>query len=119
MPTVLPLVPSIASYRFSSTLEAYTDGAATVPTHFIFDVRWNDRAGSWFLDVLSSDETPIRSGIRLVLGTILGGRTVSLAFPAGALIAVDLSNAGQEAGFDDLGTRVVVYYYTVEELADA
>lgn len=118
MPTLLPLVPSIASYRFSTTLEAFSEGSATEPRNYVFDVRWNARAESWYMDILAADETPIRMGIRLVLGTLLGGRSVSLAFPAGALRARDLSNEGREAAFDDLGTRVVVYYFTEDELAE-
>ncbi len=117
MPTALPLVPSVGTYRFATTLEAYGDGAATEPREYVIRVRWNDRAKGWFLDVLKADETPLRVGLRLVLGAIIGGRCVDLEFPAGALYPCDLSGEGVEAGFDDLGTRVVVYYYTVEELA--
>jgi hypothetical protein len=116
MATALPVVPSIPSYNFSSTLEVYDDSGETVPAVFLFDVYWNTRAGSWFMHVFEADGTPIRHGIRIVLGTILGGRSVDRRFPAGALKAEDLSGKGIEATLDDLGTRVVIYYYTDDEL---
>lgn len=115
MKTALPLRPSIPSYRFSTTLEVYGERGETVPALFIVDMRWNSRAGSWFMDLLKPDETPIRYGMRVVLGAILGGRCASRDFPAGALMAMDLSGEGREATLDDIGSRVVVYYYTVDE----
>lgn len=107
MPEALPLVPSIPSYRV---------GVSLAGVQYILDVRWNAREGAWFLDVLAEDETPIRRGIKIVLGTLLGGREVSDEFPLGVLQAIDLTNTGTEAGLDDLGDRVVVLFYSFEEL---
>lgn len=103
----LDLIPSVANYRFSTALSG---------TQYLLDVRWNARDTAWYLDVLAEDETPLRLGIKIVLGALLGGRVVSDEFPAGVFIAHDLTNAGTDPGFDELGDRVVVYYYTFEEL---
>lgn len=106
MPVKLPLEPSLPNYRV---------GTALAGVQFLLDVRWNDRDSSWYIDVLAEDETPIRSGIKVVLGSALGGRTVAAGFPAGIMIAADLTKSGIEAGLDDLGARVVVNFYTFAE----
>ena len=98
----LPLIPSTPLYRFGTVLEG---------TPYVFDVRWNERGEFWAMDILQEDETPIRTGIRIVLGTLLGGRSKSENMLPGVLVATDLSGAEVDAGFDDLGVRVVVWYY--------
>ena len=97
----LPLVPSIPNYRVSTDLAG---------TQFILDVRRNERAGAWYLDILSEDETPIMRGIKIVLGVVLGVTNVDPNFPAGSLVAIDTSGKGVDATLDDLGTRVIVVF---------
>ena len=104
-PVQLPLIPSVPFYRVGTTLAG---------RQYILDLRWNGRAESWFMDLLAEDETPIRLGIRIVLGALLGGRVTSTAIPRGRLAASDLSNSGREAGLDDLGTRVCVYFFPAD-----
>lgn len=108
MPQQLPLIPSIPHSRVSTTLAG---------AQYLLDVRWNARASAWFMDLLAEDETPICHGIKVVLGAAMGGRSTHPRFPAGMLMAVDLTGQGREAGFDDIGTRVVVYFFTAEDLA--
>jgi hypothetical protein len=107
MPLQLPLVPAIPNYRVGTTL----DGEP-----YVLDVRWNGRAAAWYLDILDVDETPIEQGIKLVLGAALGSRTLNPARLRGLLRVSDLTGAGREATFDDMGERVIVYYYTPAEL---
>ncbi len=106
MATLLPLVPSIPSYRVSTTLEQ---------DQYIFDLHWTEPAG-WFIDALEVDGTPIFR-CRLVLGTFLGRRVSHRLTRRGVLVPVDLSGEGREPGLDDLGTRVEVRYYPEDELA--
>jgi hypothetical protein len=101
----LPLIPEEASYRVSTTLG---------DTQYILDVHWNERASAWYLDILASDETYIRAGIKIVLGAFLGGRSVTPGFPDGVLLALDKSGEGRDAGYHDLGTRVVVLFIPYE-----
>jgi|SRR5579859_6612007 len=103
----LPLVPSVANYRVGTSLDG---------TQYILDVRWNGRANAWSMDVLAADQTPIRMGLKLVLGIIIGGRVVDPAFPTGLLIAIDTSGQNLDAGFDDMGTRVIVSYFPTADL---
>jgi hypothetical protein len=109
MPVQLPLDSLDPKYRVGITLN-------DVP--YILDVRWNDRDGAWYFDMLDIDDDPIRMGIKIVLGTALGWRSTDPRFPNGGIFAEDLSGEGRDATIDDLGTRVMVYYYTVAELSD-
>lgn len=105
----LPLDPTAGpNYRVSTVLAG---------VQYVLDVRWNGRAEAWFLDVLNEEGDAIRRGIKIVLGTLLGGRAVAPDFPLGVFQAVDLTDSGTEAGLDDLGTRVQVYFYPFEDMA--
>jgi hypothetical protein len=108
MPVTIPFSPSIGNYRFGCTIGS---------SPYLFDVVWNARDGAWYFDLLSADQTQIYTSIKIVIGTALGRLCVNPAFPSGVFEAIDLSGAGLDAGFDDLGTRVVVYYYTAAEFA--
>ena len=108
MPVLLPFQPSVPFYRFGCTL-------GTLP--YLFDVSWNARDGAWYFDLLDADQSPIYSGIKVVIGTGLGRVCVDPRFPSGAFEAIDLSNQNLDAGIDNLGARVVVYYYSASELA--
>jgi hypothetical protein len=107
MPVNLPLEPSNASYQVVTTL----DGA-----NYIFDVRWNPEDPGWFIDVSDAVGDQIAIGLKVVLGVVLGRRITDSRIWPGMLIAVDTSNAGLDAGLDDLGGRVQVQYYTIAEL---
>lgn len=104
----LPLDAQEKNYTVSTVLEGST---------YTFAVRWNGRAESWFFDLYDVNGEIIVAGIRIVLGIILGRRCTDTRFPPGALKAEDLSNTGVEAGRDELGGRVRVYYYTADEFA--
>lgn len=107
MAQVLPLQPSIAFYRFSTALDS-------VP--YIFDVRWNGRDAAWYMDISDEAENPIGRGIKIVLGANLGQKNRTAAFPAGAFVAIDASGQGRDAGFDDIGSRVIVVFLSVADL---
>ena len=105
----LPMQPSVPFYRFGTTI----DGIA-----YLVDVRWNARSGdtgAWFLDLLTEDETQIRVGMKLVQGTMIGGRSALEGFPDGSLSAVDLTGQDVDAFFDDMGVRVMIWFITAED----
>ncbi len=118
MAVELPLEPTTPNYRVGTALNG---------EQFIFDVRWNSRAdrdpvtgedvGAWFFDLRTEGEVMIRAGIKIVLGTLLGGRCTDDRFPNGLFRAIDLTDTDTEAKLDDLGVRVVVYFFTTEEYA--
>lgn len=105
MPQQLPLSSAQTNYRFGTSLGG---------VQYTIDVRWNGRDEAWYADILTEDATPIRRGIKLVLGGLLGGRVIDPRFPDGVLLAVDLARLGRDAGLDDLGDRVAVYFLPYE-----
>lgn len=91
------------------------EGDGTINT-YIFELKWNVRDASWYLNLFSQDGTPIKHGIRIVLGIYLGRRSRHEFFRKGVLIAVDTTGSSREATLDDLGARVVLRRYTVQEV---
>lgn len=110
----LPLVGGLAFQTFDTVLSN---------TAFTVNVRWNasddNRVGAWRMDLLDADGSRIFSGIKIVLGIALGRRCTDPRMPPGVFWAVDLAAAQagtkRDATLDDLGTRVVVYYYPFDE----
>lgn len=107
MPVQLPFDSEDPFYRVGATLDDIT---------YVFDVYWNGRDAAWYFDILDTSEIPIRSGVKIALGTPLNLRSSDPRRPTGLLTAVDLSGAGKDAGIDDLGARVVVMYFTLAEI---
>jgi hypothetical protein len=103
---LIPFQPGIASYQLAVNILA---------TEYILDVRWNERDSAWFFDLLDENSNQIVSGNKIILGGLLA-KTASDKGPRGVFIAKDTSGNGQEAGLDDLGTRVIVRFYTPEEI---
>jgi len=104
----LPFQPAIPAYRFSTSM------AGNV---YLFDVRWNARDDAWYFDMSDDQNVPIVSGVKIVLGILLGGRSRDPRFPDGAMFAMDLTGKGEEAKLEDLGIRLVVLHITSDEFA--
>ena len=95
----IPLQPSTADYTFGVTIDG---------NHYFMHVYWNDRDAAWYFDMAASDETPIISGVKIVLGTLLGRTAAKPPFSTGVLGVYDNSGKMLDAGFDDLGSRVTM-----------
>jgi hypothetical protein len=96
----LPIDPTMPDQKFYSQLEGEL---------FNFRVRWNDRAGMWFLSIGDAAGT-IVSGRGVILGASLLRRFTDRRLPKGDLIVIDTSGKNVDAGIDDLGTRVKIIY---------
>lgn len=107
MPVRMPFTAGEAHYRVSTTLDG---------REYILDVNWNGYEGAWYFDLLLDDETPIATGLKIVLGRQIGDRVRHDARPPGIIMASDLSGDGREAGYDDIGVRVNVYYFPASEV---
>lgn len=112
MAQVLPIEPSVPVQTFACTLDG---------VQYRFRARWNVRTSAWYLDIAQDDGTAIRHGIKVVLASALGRRSVDPEFPAGFLYAVDTSGADVEATLDDIGVeqRVQVVFFTFAEMGFA
>ena len=85
---------------------------------FVLRVRWNSRMQRWVLDLYDVAEAPLATNLVLNVGSgLLAAFGRRADFPAGELLAFDTSGAGAEAGIDDLGGRVRLYYVEAAELA--
>lgn len=78
------------------------------------ELRWNERAGFWSLDLSTIDREPIVQGVRVVPDWDLLGRYADPRLPRGRLFAQDLSGRGEPPGRDELGVRVVLSFMTDE-----
>lgn len=104
----IPFVPSIGAYEFNATID---------DQQYIFDVRWNGHPTSpgWYFDVYEHDKTLMAAGLRIVLGVYIGKTVIHRLFRTGVMIAADTTKQGRDATFDDLGTRVEVRWFPLDE----
>lgn len=108
----IPVTPSDPWYELTVPLDD-ADGSSTPYT---FEFRWNTIDKAWYFNLYEQDRTPIVHGVKVVLGMYLGRRSRHVFFKKGVLVAIDTSNKGREAGFDDFGTRVILRRYTVQDV---
>ena len=94
----------------SFTMRTSLDGVT-----FELTLTWNERESAWYLAIADSDGAVIRSGIRLALDWPLLRQVVDDRRPAGELYAIDVESTGVDAGREDLGGRVRLYYVTAAE----
>lgn len=81
---------------------------------YVFDVRYNDRSGVWTLDLYeASTQALIVASLPLVTGQDL---LEPYNFGIGSLLCVDGSGQGEDAGPDDLGDRVKLYWFSPDEV---
>lgn len=83
---------------------------------YTFAFRWNDRDGGWYMEISDATGDPIVSGIKVVIGILLLGRATSKLLPPGDLLAIDTAATNTDPGFEDIGRRVQITYFTAAEL---
>jgi len=100
----LPLNSSVAQ-RFVTQLG---------DTKYQFDIRFNDRSRVWSMSITDdASSTLLVSGIAILLGQNL---LAPFNLKMGALMVYDESNSGIDAGANDLGSRVNVYWFSQDLL---
>lgn len=96
-----------------------SDAAQTMITQlgdvkYQIDVKFNDRSGVWTMDVADFlTQVVIIQSMPLVLGQDL---MEPYNFTMGRFLTVDTSSRHLEAGPDDLGDRVKVYWFSEDEV---
>jgi hypothetical protein len=111
MAVALPLLTDLGAtphYSFQCEL----DGAT-----FTFEFIWNDRDGAWYMQVGDGEENLLVGATRVVLGTLFTARVRNSALFTGQLQAKDTSGQNIDAGIEDLGSRVQIWYFTAAEIA--
>lgn len=100
-------------------LPVTSDAAQTFVTQlgevkYQFDVIYNDRSGVWTMTITEFvSQAIIISGLPIVLGQPL---LEPYNFGIGEMIVSDTSESSRDAGPDDLGTRVKVYWLSPDEV---
>lgn len=81
---------------------------------YTFDVKYNDRSGVWTLDLYdASTQLMMVASLAMVIGQDL---LEPYNFGIGSLLCVDSSGQGLDAGPDDLGDRIRVYWFSPDEV---
>jgi hypothetical protein len=81
-----------------------------------FTAMFNDRSGVWTLGIADAVTNElIVDSLPIVLGQDL---LEPYNLEIGTLIAIDHSNTVNDAGPDDLGTRLKVWWFSAEEVAE-
>lgn len=106
------LIPTREDPRYSIEIEL--DGSS-----FFLDFEWNDRAESWFLDILNADRVMLLAGVRVVVGFPLINRYRDPRLPKGDLTAIVTSGSDLDPKFTDLGDRVQLLYTPIDEMNEA
>jgi hypothetical protein len=110
---IIPFKPSNPHCEFQTLL----DGQIVT-----FEQRWNaadnDGDGAWYFNLRTGDGVVLSRSNKVVLGPALGRRIEHPLTRGGCIVARDLSGQGREAGFDDLGVRVIVMYFTNFEMVN-
>lgn len=113
MALIVPIVRTTDDASFFD-LQASLDGVT-----YSIEFRWNVRLGAWFMTVFDAEGiTPLIVGIRLVVDYPLAQNLVDRT-PPGYFLAVDTGASegfGQDPGFDDLGSRVQLWYVPEAEI---
>lgn len=84
---------------------------------FFLTMRWNERAGAWFMAVDDSGGTRLLSCIRLVVDWPLFARFTDARLPFGNLVLEDSQGEEKDPDLQGLGSRVRMYYVTADDFA--
>lgn len=99
MPVSIPFLKSDTNYTLIVPID---------DQQVLFDVRWNSRDEAFYVDMYQADDVIIALNIKLVLGVQLGRRSHHTFFQEHSMTVADTSDRSEDAGFDDLGDRIVV-----------
>lgn len=81
---------------------------------YAVEAKYNDRSGVWTLDLYdTSTQALIVASLPMVIGQDL---LEPYNFGIGSILCVDTSGQGTDAGPDDLGVRVRVYWFSPDEV---
>jgi hypothetical protein len=104
---VLPTRPSAPDHSFEIEL----DGVL-----FRLTFLWNSRGEFWSMSIADVNGVQLLDGRRVVVGFPLLARFRDPRLPAGELTAVDIGGTQADPGLDDLGARVRLIYFPLDEL---
>ena len=84
-----------------------------------FRMMWNVRFRSWFMDIATSDGTPLVNASRATIGTDITAPFNDARLPVGQLFLVDGSGEGVEAARFDLQGAAILKYRPLADVEAA
>lgn len=103
----------------SQVLPYYSQRVTLEGSTYNIILKWNERDSVWYMSLLTDENVPLMSGVKVVSDFPLNRREASSDGPPGLFVAYDTSEEGIDAGFEELGERVLLFYYTQEEVEGA
>lgn len=79
---------------------------------FLLAFTWSTRDGHWYLDLADQDGNVLLAGRKLVANWWLFGSAADSRLPAGDLVLVDTTGAGEDPDFAGLGSRWALCWVT-------
>jgi len=83
---------------------------------YLLTFRWSQRVGQWSLSIADANAVPLYTGIPLTVGTRMLPYYAGVRVIPGVMVVADTSVDGLtgdlDPGFDDLGDRFQLLYYT-------
>lgn len=105
-------------YIPTSTTESWYEQTVTLDgSRYLLRLMWAERSRRWYLDLETTDGTPIRRGIKVVADRPLTERLTMDDRPPGELWCVDRSGGGVDPDIRDLGDRCLLLYVEEESVA--
>ena len=97
----LPVRSDIRSYTFTIDLEDRT---------YTLRFRFNERLGLWTMDIADAQDVDIALGIPIQTDVDMFSQIIDTDLPPGNFVAIDETGEGRDAGEDDLGNDVKLFY---------
>ena len=97
----IPLRNDIPSYQFRVDLDAVT---------YTLSIRYNTRMDRWIMDFNDENNSPLVTGIILILGTSLLARFAKAELPDGNLFLINIENENTEGNRDNFSNNVQLFY---------
>ena len=97
----IPLRNDIPSYQFRVDLDGTT---------YTLSIRYNTRMDRWIMDFNDENNSPLITGIILILGTSLLDRFAKAELPDGHLFLINIENENTEGNRDNFSNNVQLFY---------
>lgn len=90
---------------------SYIENVLLEKLYYRLQFDWNDRAFRWYITFYDSTNVLIVGSLPVLIDVpLLRGKTTDQRRPPGDFVAIDTTGLGVEAGFNDLGSRVLLGY---------
>lgn len=82
-------------------------------------IVWNERFAYWSLSILTADESPIVTNVKMVEDYPILSQFKDRRLPTGQLYAIRENGANTRTAFDELGVNVNLYYLEPDAVIEA